>query len=398
MATAEAELPRALFRGGRRIDSVDVLRGLVMVIMALDHARDYFSSARFDPLDLARTTPALYFTRWITHFCAPVFVFLAGTGAYLSGVRGRSKGDLARFLWTRGLWLVVVEATIVSFGWSFDPGFHAIVLQVIWAIGWSMVFLALLVRLPAAVIGTIGVAIIALHNLLDPIRPARFGAFAWVWSVLHVNSWTPIAAPGGHAFLVVYPLVPWIGVIAAGYAFGVVYTWAPERRRRFLGIGGSALTLLFVVLRWTNLYGDPHRWSVQKNGMSTVMSFLNCEKYPPSLLYLLMTLGPAIALLAVLERPAGPLTSKICVYGRVPFFYYVLHIFLIHAMAVAVFVALYGPAIFQYGPGNPPPPDFGFGLPFVYAAWALAVLILYRPCRWFAELRARRREPWLSYL
>jgi len=396
VATAAAEVSRPLPR--RRIDSVDILRGLVMVIMALDHSRDFFSRARFDPLDLARTTPALYFTRWITHFCAPVFVFLAGTGAYLSGLRGRSKGELARFLWTRGLWLVIVEATIVSFGWSFDTGFHAIVLQVIWAIGWSMVFLALLVRLPVGVVGALGVAIVAFHNLLDPIRPARFGTFAWVWNVLHVNSWTPIAAPGGHAFLVVYPLVPWIGVIAAGYAFGIVYTWAPERRRRFLGIGGAALSLLFVVLRWTNVYGDPHRWSVQKDGMYTVMSFLNCEKYPPSLLYLLMTLGPAIALLAVLERPAGPLASKVCVYGRVPFFYYVLHIPLIHAMAVAVFLVLYGPAMLRYGPANPPPPDFGFGLPFVYAVWLLAVAILYLPCRWYAALKARRREAWLSYL
>ena len=396
MATPAAEVPRPVFR--RRIDSVDVLRGLVMVIMALDHARDYFSSARFDPLDLARTTPALYFTRWITHFCAPVFVFLAGTGAYLSGLRGRSKADLSRFLWTRGLWLVIVEATIVSFGWSFDPGFHAIVLQVIWAIGWSMVFLALLVRLPTWAVGAIGIAIVSLHNLLDPIRPERFGSLAWLWNVLHVNSWTPIAAPGGHAFLVVYPLVPWIGVIAAGYAFGAVYTWTPERRRRFLVACGGGLTLLFVVLRWTNTYGDPHRWSVQKNGVYTVMAFLNCEKYPPSLLYLLMTLGPAIALLALLEKPAGPVTSKICVYGRVPFFYYVLHIPLIHAMAVAVFLVQYGPVFFQYGPGNPPPNDFGFGLPFVYGVWALAVLILYRPCRWFAELKARRRDPWLSYL
>jgi uncharacterized membrane protein len=188
-----------------------------MVIMALDHARDYFSNARFDP-STSRTTPPLFFTRWITHFCAPVFVFLAGTGAFLSGARGREKRELSRFLWTRGLWLVVVEVTIVSFGWSFDFGLHDIALQVIWAIGWSMVVLAVLVHLPTAAVGGIGLAIIALHNLLDPIRPERFGSFDWLWKIVHVQSWTPIASPGGHRFMLVYPLVPWIGVMAAGYA------------------------------------------------------------------------------------------------------------------------------------------------------------------------------------
>jgi uncharacterized membrane protein len=397
LATAAAELPLSAPRRGR-IDSVDVLRGLVMVIMALDHTRDYFSNARFDPLDLARTTPALFFTRWITHFCAPVFVFLAGTGAFLSGARGRAKRDLSRFLWTRGLWLVVVEVTIVSFGWSFDFGLHDIALQVIWVIGWSMVVLAALVRLPTAAVGGIGVAIIALHNLLDPIRPERFGDFGWAWKIVHVASWAPIASPGGHRFMLIYPLVPWIGVMAAGYAFGSVFTWDSARRKRFLALCGSGLVLLFVALRWSNVYGDPHPWAVQKNGVYTLLSFVNCEKYPPSLLYLLMTLGPAILLLALLERPAGSIASKTCVYGRVPFFYYVLHIPLIHGMAVAVFYAKYGPAILGYGPANPPPADFGFGLPLVYLFWAAAVAILYRPCRWFAGLKARRRDVWLSYL
>ena len=382
----------------RRIDSVDVLRGLVMIVMALDHTRDYFSTFRFDPLDLAHTTPALWFTRWITHFCAPVFVFLAGTGARLSRARGRSPASLARFLWTRGLWLVIVEVTLVSFGWSFDPGLHTIMLQVIWAIGWSMVFLALLVRLPAAAIGAIGIAIVSLHNLLDPIRPARFGAFSWLWNVLHVSSWQPIAQPGGHAFMLVYPLIPWIGVIAAGYAFGEIYAWDADRRRRFLLRLGTGLTALFVALRWTNLYGDPRPWAPQKNALFTVLDFLNCEKYPPSLLYLLMTLGPSIALLALLERRPGPVASKVVVYGRVPFFYYVLHIPLIHAMEISYFLVRYGPGVFRSGPGNPPPADSGLSLAGIYLAWAVSVAILYRPCRWFADLKARRHEPWLSYL
>ena len=382
----------------RRIDSVDVLRGLAMIVMALDHARDFFANARFDPLDLSRTTPPLYFTRWITHFCAPVFVFLAGTGARLSLSRGRSPRTLSRFLWTRGLWLVIVEVTLVSFGWSFDPGLHVIVLQVIWAIGWSMVFLALLVRFSPAVAGTIGIAMIAGHNLLDGVRPDAFGPAAWVWNVLHVPSWTPIAQADGHAFMLVYPLIPWAGVMAAGYALGAVYDWEPARRKRFLWRCGAALSLLFVALRWTNAYGDPRPWMPQKNALFTVMSFVNCEKYPPSLLYLLMTLGPSIALLAWLERPARTAASKAVVYGRVPFFYYVIHIPLLHAMAVAAFLFTYGGAALKDGPGHPPPPDFGYGLPAVYLAWAAGVAILYVPCRWFAELKARRRDPWLSYL
>ena len=397
MATEAAALPRPAPKP-RRIESVDVLRGLVMIVMALDHTREYFSAARFDPLDLARTTPALYFTRWITHFCAPVFVFLAGTGAYLSRSRGRSTRDLSRFLWTRGFWLVIVEATIVSFGWSFDPGLHAIFLQVIWVIGWSMAALSLLVRLPTGAVGAMGIVMCATHNLLDPIRPERFGAEAWVWNVLHVSSWKPIAAPGGHAFLLVYPFVPWVGVMAAGYAFGSVYLWGAARRRRFLIRLGLGLTALFVALRWTNLYGDPHPWSVQKSAIFTVMSFMNCEKYPPSLLYLLATLGPAIALLAFLERPAGALASKVAVFGRVPFFYYVLHIPLIHAAGIVALLARYGPVILRYGPANPPPQDLGFSLPVVYAAWIAAVVVLYFPCRWYAALKARRNEAWLSYL
>ncbi|HET9794280.1 MAG TPA: heparan-alpha-glucosaminide N-acetyltransferase domain-containing protein [Thermoanaerobaculia bacterium] len=397
MATPAREVPR-LAPARRRVDSVDVLRGLVMIVMALDHTRDFFSNARFDPLDLARTTPALYLTRWITHFCAPVFVFLAGTGARLSLSRGRSPADLARFLWTRGLWLVVVEATIVSFSWSFDPGFHTIVLQVIWAIGWSMAFLALLVRLPSGVVGAIGIGIVAGHNLLDRIRPAEFGPAAWIWNVLHVPSWHPIAQPGGHAFMLVYPLIPWVGVMAAGYAFGGVYGWEPGRRKRFLLRLGAGLSLLFVALRWANVYGDPRPWAPQKTAVLTAMDFLNCEKYPPSLLYLLMTLGPAIFLLARLERPAGAVASKVVVYGRVPFFYYVLHIPLVHAMAIAALIFRYGPGVFSSGPGKPPPGGIGFGLPAVYLAWALAVAILYLPCRWFAALKARRRDAWLSYL
>jgi uncharacterized membrane protein len=370
-----------------------------MVIMALDHTRDYFSNARFDPLDLSQTTLALYLTRWVTHFCAPVFIFLAGTGAYLSLARGKTKRELSRFLWTRGLWLVIVEVTIVSFGWSFDPLLHLSVLQVIWAIGWSMVVLAALVRLPTKVVGTAGVVMIAGHNLLDPIRPEQLGAFDWFWRILHVSSWTtPLAAFHGHTFMLIYPLIPWVGVMAAGYAFGALFSLGLERRRRvFLALGVCCIAV-FGLLRASNLYGDLHRWSVQKNGLWTALSFFDCEKYPPSLLYLLVTLGPALLLLAYLRDDSGPVGRKVVVFGRVPFFYYVLHIPLIHAMAALFFYLKYGPASLTYGIDNPPPAGFGLGLPGVYFCWGVAILILYFPCRWFAGLKQRNKAVWLSYL
>jgi uncharacterized membrane protein len=251
-----------------------------------------------------------------------------------------------------------------------------------------MAFLALLVRLPAGAVGAIGIAIIAGHNLLDRIPPSEFGAGAWIWNILHVPAWGPIAKAGGHAFVVVYPLIPWVGVIAAGYAFGGLYAWDAARRRRFLVRLGSGLSLLFLALRWANVYGDPHPWTPRKTAVLTAMDFLKCEKYPPSLLYLLMTLGPAILLLAFLERPPGAVGSKTVVYGRVPFFYYVLHIPLVHAMAIAALLLAFGPRA----------PSAGFGLPVIYLAWAAVVALLYVPCRWFAALKARRRNPWLSYL
>mgnify|MGYP003694602313 CR=1 FL=1 len=366
--------------------------------MALDHARDYFSNARFDPLDLAHTTPTLFFTRWITHFCAPVALSSwRARGRFSRAPGGGRNGSSPRFLWTRGLWLVVVEVTIVSFGWSFDFGLHDIALQVIWAIGWSMVVLAVLVHLPTAADRRDRARDHrpAQSSRSDP--PGRFGSFDWLWKIVHVQSWTPIASPGGHRFMLVYPLVPWIGVMAAGYAFGSVFTWEAARRKRFPAFCGSGLVLLFVVLRWSNAYGDPHPWTVQKNGLYTFLSFVNCEKYPPSLLYLLMTLGPAILLLALLERPAGPdgvqgvrVRPGAVLLLRAP-----------HPPhprdGRRGFYAKYGPAVFGYGMNNPPPPDFGFGLPLVYLFWAIAV-VTSPALLWFAGLKARRRDVWLSYL
>jgi uncharacterized membrane protein len=356
-----------------RARHVDMLRGIVMVIMALDHARDYLMGFFTDPTDLRTTTLPLFFTRWITHFCAPVFVFLAGTGAYLSGTRGRPVADLRRFLWTRGLWLVLLEVTVVRFAWLFDLSYRFSFLQVIWAIGWSMVVLSFVVALPARAVGAIGVAMILLHNLLDGVHVGG-GAARFLWSVLHEQTgFEPVA---GHRVVVAYPLMPWAGVMMAGYAFG---PWVGDRQRVLRA--GALLTLGFIVLRLSNLYGDPHPWTIGTDATHTFLSMLRCEKYPPSLCFLLMTLGPALMLLSVLERLTGAAADVLAVYGRVPLFYYVLHLFLIHAISVAV-------------------GSNGHGLLFVYMVWALAVAALFLPCRWYSQLKSARQKEWtwLSYV
>lgn len=383
-----------------RLDSVDLLRGLVMVIMALDHTRDFFHSGAllFDPTDLSRTTPALFFTRWITHFCAPVFVFLAGTGAFLSLSRGRTKKDLSWFLVTRGLWLILLELTVIHVGLFFDLNYHFAFVQVIWAVGWSMIALAALLHLPLRAVAAFGVFVCVGHNLLDRVSPESFGSFAWLWRVLHVPG--PIqSGGGGFTFFVAYPLIPWIGVMAAGYAFGALLRLEERRRRRVLLTLGVGLTLAFVVLRATNFYGDPQPWSRQPRGaLYTFLSFVNCQKYPPSLLYLLMTLGPAISLLPVLERARGALARFFLVYGRVPLFYYLPHFYLLHVAAAAFALARYGSQAVSVLPGGQPPPGYGYRLWVVYLVWITAVLLLYFPCRFWARLKQRKRSAWLSYL
>jgi uncharacterized membrane protein len=399
-ARAEAvEIKRETARAVR-LDSVDLLRGIVMVVMALDHTRDFFHSgaALFDPTDLSKTTPALFFTRWITHFCAPVFVFLAGTGAYLSLARGRSKRDLSRFLFTRGLWLVFLEVTFVRFALTFDATYRlGVALLVIWALGVSMIALAALVHLPPRAVAAFGLALVVGHNLLDRFTPDSFGALGWLWKVLHVQG--PIQVSPGFSLFVGYPLVPWVGVMAAGYAFGRLLQLGEARRRKVLLRLGVGLTLAFVALRATNLYGDPSRWSVQPRGMIfTLCSFLNCAKYPPSLLFLLMTLGPAIALLPLFERVRGAVARFFLVYGRVPMFYYLLHFYLLHTLAVVFAFARYGRQLFTLLNADAPPPGWGYPLWVVYLVWASAVLSLYYPCRYWAGLKRRKRSAWLSYL
>ena len=381
-----------------RLDSIDFLRGLVMVVMALDHTRDFFSYYRFDPLDLSKTSLLLFLTRWITHYCAPVFVFLAGTGAFLSGSRGKTKPELSKFLLTRGLWLIVLEFTVIRFGWLFNVDYMLSFGQVIWVIGVSMIVLSGLIYLPTTAVAIFGVAMIALHNLLDPVTPAQMGIFGWPWQIIHSGGF--FFYRPNYVYIALYPLIPWIGVMAAGYGFGTMMLKEEHLRKKILLRLGLGMILAFIVIRATNLYGDPVPWSAQRNFVFTVLSFIKCEKYPPSLLYLLMTLGPAIALLPVLEKMKGRLADFFVIFGRVPMFYYVLHIYLIHCLAIVVAAFTVHDVGFLFS--NQPPGSwensYGFGLGFVYLIWAAVVVTLYPACRWFAAVKKRRKDPWLSYL
>ena len=387
-----------------RIDSIDLMRGLVMVIMALDHVRDYFhnQSQHFAPEDLAHTDGWLFFTRWITHFCAPAFVFLAGTAAYLSGRRGRTTSEVSRFLWTRGLWLVFLELTVVAFfGWNFGINVGELGLAVIWALGWSMVALAALVWLPWRAVLVASVGMIVLHNTLDGIRPDQFGSAHWLWRLLHVRG--PLHPEWG--MRVSYPLIPWIGVMGAGYCFGRILDVEPDRRLRLLVGLGLGVTAAFVVLRWSNLYGDPFPWTAQRTAVLTLASFLNSEKYPPSLLYLLMTLGPMLLMLAAFEKVRARPWNPLLVFGRVPLFYYLLHLPLLHAVALVFAQWRYGRFAFLLdrppslrGPRPDFSTDYGYDLWVVYLVWAAIVLALYPLCRWYAGLKQRSKSPILSYL
>jgi uncharacterized membrane protein len=381
-----------------RITSIDMLRGLVLVIMALDHTRDMvmrpLSTDYGAAVDFASSGAALFFTRLVTHLCAPTFVLLAGVSAYLYGAtRKRPTIEITRFLLSRGIWLVFIELTVIQFAWAFNlRTMH--ILQVIWAIGWSMIVLSALVWLPRIAIGAFGVLMIVTHNGLDSLQPLLSEASP-LWVFFHIPGRLTI---GTWDFLVIYPLIPWIGVMALGYAMGPYFVGEnPERPHRLLQIG-VFLTLAFVVLRLTNLYGDPVKWVVHQNRVDTLISFLSVTKYPVSLQFLLMTLGPALMLLGYFERVSGGLAQKLVTIGHVSFFFYVVHFYLIHSSAVLIGlwqglgvrdVAVF----FLYYPAR-----FGLSLAGVYVVWGMVILALYPACVWFAGVKARRRDWWLSYL
>jgi uncharacterized membrane protein len=393
-APAPAPAPaRAPVAASSRVTSIDLIRGAVMVLMAIDHVRVYSGLPAGGP------TAGIFFTRWATHFVAPGFIFLAGTSAFFYG---RKHTDLPRFLFVRGVWLVLLELTVIRIAWTFNFDFANYLLAgVIWVIGWCMILMSTLVRLRPRTVGIIGVAIIALHNAVMMPLIIHTPALAELWKILYVGFFNgPVA---GTPLIVLYSIIPWIGVMAAGYAFGTVLTLEPARRNRICLRLGVAATVLFLVLRGFNVYGDPRPWSATPP-MPALLSFLNTTKYPASLLFLLMTLGPTIALIPLLDRARGRVAHWVTVFGRVPFFYYVLHIPLIHALALVVSVIRLGaasPWLFTNHPmANPPPPEgYTWNLGLLYLVWAIAIVALYFPCRWYADLKARRSDwGWLKYV
>ena len=388
-----------------RHTGIDAVRGAVMVIMALDHVREFFhaDAMLFQAEDLARTTPVLFLTRWITHVCAPGFVFLAGVAAQRRLARGGSTGGLSRYLWTRGLWLVVLELTVMRFALNFrmtsqDP----LLLIILVALGLSMVALAGLVHLPPPLVGGIGVAVVVGHNLLDPIRATDLGGFAPLWNLLHDPG---VFVVGRLPVVFGYPVLPWAGLMAVGFASGRIFDLEPARRRRLLTVTGLALLAGFAALRTVNQYGDPSPWSPQTSPVMTMLSFLRTTKYPPSLQFVLMTLGPLLLLLAWCERRAPAPTHPLVVIGRVPLFYYVAHFYLAHLAASVVAAIQYGPVLaFLSGPfpsmgGSRDAFPVGFGYPLwvTYVAWAGVVAVMYPLCRWYGRFK-RQRQPWWGAL
>ena len=377
-----------------------------MLIMAIDHVRDNFLKGAPDPTDLNTTTTILFFTRWITHFCAPVFIFLSGVSAYLAGIR-RTESQLGVFLVKRGLWLIVLDLTVITFGFFLDPGFHYLLLQVFWAIGGSMIILGILVRLKVSPgnIGTIGALIFFGHNLLDYMELGDLSRAYW-WRMLwhagpNPSSIIPIGA--GHSLVTLYALLPWTGVMLLGYSLGTLYDsgFDAVKRKKYLLYSGLGLLVLFLVLRLFNLYGDPHPWGFQRTTTLSILSFLNVTKYPASLLYLCMTLGPALILLAFTEGVSGRAARVFMTYGGVPFFYYVLHWYLIQTIQVGLFFAtgftskqIDNPhGFFRFFPDG-----FGLSLLGVYGVWLVVIILLYWPCKWFGRYKKTHRQWWLSYL
>jgi uncharacterized membrane protein len=375
-----------------------VLRGIVMIFMILDHVRDYFTNVHFDPLDLAHTSALLFMTRWVTHFCAPTFIFLSGISAYLSASKRKDKRGMAVFLFKRGLWLIFLELTVIGFGWQFDPGFHFVFLQVIWAIGWSMIVLSFMIFLKPKYIGGLGLLMIFSHNLLDHIHSNGAAIHDIFWLFLHGAALYPLH--NHRAIFIIYPLIPWVGVMMVGYAMGAVFTLESKIRKAILLQTGLASLMLFVLLRSINIYGDPNPWRVQDVWWKTVLDFFRCNKYPPSLLYLLMILGTSVLILGWLENVYNKITSFLMVFGRVPLFLYLIHVYLVHlTQLVIAFFAGFSLRDMVHGPFRSPyPTDWGFELPVVYTVWVFIIIALYWPCRWFMRIKQQRKAWWLSYL
>lgn len=385
-----------------RVPSIDILRGLVMIIMALDHTRDFFhiTALTADPLDPGNTTLPLYFTRWITHFCAPTFVLLSGISAYLSAQK-KSRAAASNFLLKRGAWLILVEVTLVTFGITYNPFFNFIILQVIWAIGFSMVVLGLLSRISEKLVLITGLLLFFGHNILNHLTLPTDGVAGRALQILFTSRGGILPLGPDHVLGIFYAALPWTGIMLIGYAMGKLFykNVDPHTRRKYLLLLGFGMILLFVLLRFINVYGNPEPAVWGEGFRFNLLTFLNTSKYPPSLQYACMTLGPALILLALWEKASGRWAEVLSVYGRVPFFYYILHFYLLHLLLVAAYFAT-GGSLSEAGtiPFFFRPAEFGFGLPVVYLIWLTVVAVLYLPCRWFGRYKATHRQWWLGYL
>ncbi|NER98432.1 MAG: DUF1624 domain-containing protein [Symploca sp. SIO1B1] len=380
----------------KRLVSIDLLRGLVMVLMALDHVSGFFSNPGFNPLDLEQSNVPLFFTRWVTHLCAPSFILLAGIAAYLSLQRRSNKKELSKFLLIRGVWLIFLDLTIVSLAWIFSP--ITFILGVLWVIGWSMMILAVLIQFPVRSIAIIGMTLIIGHNLFDGVQAENTGIWHWFWSFLHEpNMFMPFP---GIRFLLAYPLIPWVGVMAVGYTLGQVFTFEKNRRLPWLRNLGFALFGSFLVIRGINIYGDPQPWSVQSNLFKTVLSFINCQKYPPSLTYLLITLSLALLLLYVFDLRSWRLLHPLIIFGQVPLFFYLIHLWVIHFAAIVLALPKYGltAVTLPFISKSAMPENYGYSLHHVYIIWLIIVMLLYALCNWFANYKSQHKHWWLNFL
>jgi len=385
----------------RRIESVDLVRGLIIALMALDHVRDFFGDQSVQPTDLAVTTVALFFTRWVTHICAPTFFLLSGVSARLTLGR-MSKPALMRFLLSRGAWLIFLELVVMRFALQFNLDYQVTIITVLWGLGWAMMILAGLIWLPNWLIAGVGVILIVGHNALDSIDSSSLGYWRPLWSFLHEPG---ILFSNGHSVVVVsYVLIPWVGVTALGYVLGQIYQFNGSRRRRLLLWFGLSLTVAFVVLRWLDVYGDPVPWTPQRSALWTAVSFLNTNKYPPSLLFLLMTLGPALLLLGAFENGAPRLLRPALIIGKVPLFFYILHFYLIHLLASAASYLRFGEVANTFRSPDlahfpfTQPPGWGAPLGVIYLLWIAVIALMFPLCYWYARFKGRRRDWWLSYL
>lgn len=387
----------------QRIASIDLVRGIVMIVMALDHTREFFhvDASLFNPTDLTRTSTILFFTRWVTHFCAPTFVFLSGLSAGLQ-LKRKSKKELSWFLFTRGLWLIVIELIVMRFGFTFNFYFDVVFFEVIYTIGASMMFLSLLVFLPRQAVLVIGLILIFGHDALTAIRISPGETGYTLWTLLMQVGF--ISVDNSHGIFVSYPVIPWLGIMLAGYGTAHLYTdFPPQKRKRILRIAGATAVALFVVIRFTNVFAPLDSWAVQDNAWFTVLSFINCTKYPVTALFTLMILGPVLIILSVTEDARGWIAEKITVFGRVPLFYFIVHFYVLHIAALVTHLIVSGKSLHEIdfhvsaGLGGIAP-GVGYPLVWTYIIWILVVIALYPLCNRYNRFKSTHTYPWLSYL